>query len=300
MRHIILTALILLFITASVSSSYAEEVSKIVAKVNDGIITSKDLDDYCQTFQYRLGGSLGQMTPPDDNFKDTALDRMIADKLILTKAKEEKIEIPRFWIDEKLNQMVATAPSREAFEESLVAKGLNISIVREKIREQFLMQEIMQKYVKSFVDVSPQEISTYYSTNKGIFYSPKTYVFYLAQSKENAPMERISDFIKRQGIDQAYIKYSDEIIKLESARSELREDFSKVFKNLKESQWDVKEIDDIYYLIYLEKIIDPLELSLDEVKEDVKAQIYQLKFRERFTEWVQELKEDAIIKNYYE
>lgn len=298
MPKTIITTLILTLLT--VLSGQAKEVSKIIAKVNDGIITSKDLEDYCRNFQYRLGGSLNRVPVNDADFRDTALERIIADKLILAKAKEEGITIPGFWIDEKLNEMIASAPSREAFDQSLIEKGLNLSIVKEKIKEQFLMQEVMQKYIKSFIEISPQEIFSYYDTNKGIFYSPKAYIFYLAQSPQEAPLERISDFIKRHNIDEAYAEYPGDIIKLESTRSELREDFAKLFKKLKAGQWDVKKIDDVYYLIYLKEVIDPLALSLDEVKEDVKEQIYQLKFRERFTEWVDELKEDAVIKSYYD
>jgi hypothetical protein len=92
---------------------YAEEVSKIIAKVNNQVITSKDLNDFYKILAYRLLSDETDISLDDENFKKEVLDKLIEDKLILDQAKKEKLEVPAAWVEAKLNEMVAASPSRK-------------------------------------------------------------------------------------------------------------------------------------------------------------------------------------------
>jgi peptidyl-prolyl cis-trans isomerase SurA len=279
---------------------WAEEVTKIIAKVNNQVITSKDLEDYCKSLNFRLSDQQKEPVKIDDKFKKEALRRLIEDKLILDLAKKEDIKISEQLIEAKIGQMVSSYESKEKFEKDLVNNGLNISILREKIREQHLMREVIDKYVRSQVNIAPSKISDYYNNNKDKFYSSIEYVFYMAQSSDDSTLKEISKVIKKEGILAAQDKYSDILMKVESAKEELREDITNFIENLSSQEHGIQKIDNSFYLIYLEKIIQPRLLSLEEVKEDIYEFLWQIEFRKIFNDWVDKLKSKAVIKNYYE
>lgn len=277
-----------------------EEIVKIIAKVNNHGITSADLDEYCKLFVYRLSDSGQASSCEDTQLKKEALVRVIEDKLILDKAKRENINIPLANINDKFDKIVSAYPSREKFEESLIARGMTITRLKEKIKEQFLMREILNIYVRSFVSVSPHEISSYYAENKGEFYASFEYSFYVFRSSDQNFVEEILKAIENDGILAVEKKYKSSIIKMESNRDQLRQELVEVLDGLEEKKQQIVQLDDIYNLIYLNKKATPKVLSLDEVKENIHAYLEQRKFARRFGEWVGELKERAVIKNYYE
>ncbi len=281
-------------------SCKAEEVTRIIAKVNNQGITSADLDEYCKLFAYKISGQSDTVSCEDEVLMKEALERMIEDKLILDKAKKENMEIPSVLVDKKLNQVVSGYPSREAFEESLIERGLTITRLKEKIKEQFLMRGIIDAYVRSFVSISPQEVNRYYNENKSNFYASAEFSFYLAKSQDPKIIERIAEVIKEKGAAEVENQFKGVLIKIESNRDELREEFVEVLDELERGQQRVILIDGVYHLISLEKSEEPRILPLDEVKEQIYAYLEDEKFTKRFNEWVKELKGDAVITNYYE
>ena len=277
---------------------YSQEVSKIIVKVNNQVITSRDLDEYCKVLAYRFSNGNEDISADDQEFRGKALERLIEDTLVLGKAKQEGIEIPFFRVDNKIEQLVSSHPSRKDFEESLIEKGLTIALLRKKIKDQYLLRDIVDKHIKSQVVVSPKEISDYYFKNPEEFYSAVRYSFYIAQSSDESILKKISSIIKNEGISEALIENSDILIKMESDLRELKLGIAKIFENLEIDQCKIVKVDSVYYLIFLEEKIFPTQLSLEEVKEAIYAYLWDLRFKEKFIEWLDELKEDALIKKY--
>jgi len=277
---------------------YSQEVSKIIVKVNNQVITSRDLDEYCKVLAYRFSNGNQDISVDDQEFRGKALERLIEDTLVLGKAKQEGIEIPFFRVDNKIEQLVSSHPSRKDFEESLIEKGLTIALLRKKIKDQYLLRDIVDKHIKSQVVVSPKEISDYYFKNPEEFYSAVRYSFYIAQSSDESILKKISSIIKNEGISEALIENSDILKKMESDLKELKLEIAKIFENLEINQCKIVRVDSVYYLIFLEEKIFPTQLSLEEVKEAIYAYLWDVRFKEKFIEWLDELKEDALIKKY--
>lgn len=297
MRLYILAAAILLVFS---SAAQGEEISKIIVKVNNQVITSRDLDEYCKVLAYRLFDGSEEVSGSEEEFKAAALERLIEDTLILDKAKREGIEISRFRIEDKMSRLISSHPSREEFEKSLIDKGLTIALLRKKIEEQYMLRDIIDKYVKSRISVLPKEISSYYSQHPDEFYSPLEYVFYIAKSTDNSILKKISRVIKEEGILEAQAQYDDMLMKIESNKNELRVEISEMLEGLDIGKYRIKKIDDKFYLLLLDGKVFPQVLSLGEVKEGIHAYLWDVKFREKFSLWVDELKEDAVVKSYYE
>lgn len=278
----------------------AEEVSKIIVKVNNQVITSRDLGEYCKVLSYRFFDGSGEVSVEDKEFKERALERLIEDTLILDKAKQEGVEISPFRVENKIDQMISSYPTREDFRESLIKKGLTVALLRRKIEDQYRLRDVVDKYVRFRVGVSPKEISSYYSKHPDEFYSPLGYIFYIAKSTDRSILGKISNVIKKEGILQALAQYKDMLIKLESNRDELKLEISELLGSLEVRKHKIAKVDSVFHLIFLEDKVFPEQLPLEEVKEAIHAYLWDIKFREKFNEWVDRLKEDAVIKNYYE
>lgn len=281
-------------------TAQGENISKIIVKVNKQVITSRDLDEYCNILSLQLFE--GKEDNPSDSkeFRTKALQRLIDDTLILDKANQDKIDVSPSRIEGKIAQLTASYPSRKEFEESLKNKGLTINLLRQKIKEQYMLRTIIDSYVKFQVNVSPKEISDYYTEHPDNFYSLVTYVFYIAKSTEANTVKNISEVITKSGINDASSKHKDILYRMESDLKDLKPDIANIIKNLKPGKYEIKEIDQIFYLIFLDKLITPYKFSLEEVKEKIYAYLWDVKFRKKFTSWVETLRESALIENYYE
>ncbi len=279
---------------------WGEDISKIIVKVNKQVITSRDLDEYCKIVALRLFDGEEEASSNDKEFRAKALQRLIEDTLILDKARQDEVNISSSRIEGKIAQLTASYLSREEFEKSLTDKGLTITLLRQKIKEQYMLRSAIDKYVKFQVNVLPKEISSYYVEHPDNFYSPAGYVFYIAKTRDNSILEKMSQVIKGGRILEAQARYSNILHKVESSKDELKPRISEILKSLNPGKHRIKKIDEMFYLIYLEKLIAPHKSSLEEVKEEIYAYLWDLKFREKFNQWVDKLKAGALIKNYYE
>jgi hypothetical protein len=264
----------------------AEEITRIVAKVNNQAITSRDLDDYCQALNYEMSDTRKKISSEGEEFNKEALRRLIEDKLILDEATREKMQIPQPMIDNRVDQIISSYPSRQDFEASLVEKGFTVTSLKKKIESQYMMREIIDKYVKSMVSVSPQEIFAYYSENKNSFQSPEICIFYIAKSQEKSILEDISKLIEAEGIIGAQNAYWGLLMKMESTKEELKAEISGMLGKMKEASWSIKQGEDLYYLIYLDKIMPSRLLSFEEVQRQIYSYLWEEKFQERFKQWI--------------
>ena len=277
---------------------FGQEVSKIIVRVNNQVITSRDLDEYCSILAYRFLNSGEDISVADKEFREKALEKLIEDTLVLDKAKQEGIEVSRFRVENKIEKLISAHPTRRDFEESLIGKGLTIALLRRKIEDQYRLRDIVDKYIKSQITVSPKEISDYYSEYPEEFYSAIKYIFYIAKSRDKSVMERIANAIKNEGISEALVQHGNMLMKVESDLQELKLGIAKIFENLKVDEYKIEKVDGAYYLILLEDKIFPGQLSLGEVKEAIYAYLWDLHFKEKFIVWVEELRDDALIKKY--
>ncbi|MBD3245953.1 MAG: hypothetical protein GF333_02985 [Candidatus Omnitrophica bacterium] len=294
-RPLMLVTAMILFGALAVQ---ARPLGRVVARINEEIITSKDLYDYCMLLNYQQGKRPDEAQCGSSAHLEEVMEKLIEDKLILHRAKQENFRIPDYAVEEKIDEIISSYESRAAFERSLVEKGLTITLLKKKIRDQFLVRRALGKYVESRVSVAPQEISRFYQRYSSRFDSPETYVFWIAKSDRRSFLERIAEEFADRGAETAKNTYQETLIKIESSRDELRNDIYEVIAEMDPGGYRIKNIDGQLHFVYLEKIIPAKSLSLDQVKEDIYSFLYEQEFAEQFQEWVTTLKENAVIVVY--
>ena len=80
MKQTIVLFIGLLFFSLNVCG---QEVNKIIVKVNNQVITSRDLDEYCKVLAYRFFNKGEEISVEDKEFRGNALDGLIEDILVL-------------------------------------------------------------------------------------------------------------------------------------------------------------------------------------------------------------------------
>lgn len=290
---------LLLLLSAAVTfgfgnNVYPEKIARIIAQVNDEIITAKDLDDYCNILHFK--DPRMQITP---EFKSEVFERLIEDKLILSQAIREGIKVSDAWVNEKLNEFISSYPSYRDFEESLIADGLNVTLLKKRLESQYLTQRIISKHVRSKVYISPAQVTEFYQSNQEEFAPSRVFTLWISKSEFDEQLQMLTDEIKEKGIEGVdREKYN--LNQLDIPERSLKEDIKDIVLSLNIGDSTIEKIDGIYYYVYLENIQAAQAVQLEEAKERIYAFLWEQEMRRIFTEWLEALKEDTVIKRYYE
>jgi peptidyl-prolyl cis-trans isomerase SurA len=136
------------------------ELDRIVAIVNDDVITANELNDRIAQIKQQLEQKHTQL-PPDDVLRKQILERLILDQIQLQMAKTAGIRVD----DEQLNKVITNIAKRnsmslEQFRQVLVRQGYPFAKFREEIRKQVIIGQLRKNKVDNQVYVSEQEVNS--------------------------------------------------------------------------------------------------------------------------------------------
>ncbi len=151
---------------------YASEVvERIVAVVNDEIITDQDLNLVLAPVaaQYRTIYTGGELDARMKTARQEFLNKLIEEKLILSEAKRKQVILKDAEVDEMMTEVRTKFPTRELFLKALEDQGITEKKLWNRFRDQIMTQKYVNYEVRSKVSVSPGEISEYYKTHEQEF-----------------------------------------------------------------------------------------------------------------------------------
>ncbi|HET6488339.1 MAG TPA: peptidylprolyl isomerase [Syntrophales bacterium] len=158
-------AAILLF----AATSRGEVVDRVIAVVNDDVITQYELDSTVELVLKRYEQSIR----PEEREKITAearkalLDRMIEDLILRQEAKRLGITIR----EEELNAAIQDSLAKrnlttENLREILIKEGTDYERYREATRSDMIKQRILQREIRPRVTVTNEDIGAYYQEHR--------------------------------------------------------------------------------------------------------------------------------------
>ncbi|HKJ71813.1 MAG TPA: SurA N-terminal domain-containing protein, partial [Gammaproteobacteria bacterium] len=148
---------------APLTAGAAQLVDRIVAVVNDQVITATELegnlDRSIQQLRQRMGpGNL----PPRKVLRRQLLERMIMDHIQVQRAKERGIEVSAQEVDqavERVAQQNSLSVSR--FRQVLQAQGIDYGDYRDRLKKQIMRSRLADGAVRSKVHVTDEEVDSY-------------------------------------------------------------------------------------------------------------------------------------------
>jgi len=298
----------------------AQFSDKILVKVNDEIILQSELDETVELIktQYKMLGK----NYNESELNSKTLNEMIEQKLIITMARDEKIEVSDDAVNDRVNEFIDSLRNRfsseEEFESALLKEGISYPDFRLKlesqVRDKLIYDKVKQKKQQEFISkavVSDEDIRKYYEENKETF-------------KINDEMNLAQIFFdKSKGSPVELKKKAEETVKKLLAG----EDFNNLLKTLSQedgvdggalgwvdtTQMDKKirtalsnakkgkiagpiETEDGFHIL---KIIDLKKgkiQELSEIKEKIRVKIIESKIEKMWKEWIDKVRQQAYIE----
>ena len=163
LQHLI-AGLICLLSTWMVQAGTVTGVDRIVALVNDDIISQSELDSALNTLLLQLDKNT--QLPPMAALRKQVLDRLILKKLQLEAATLAGINVG----EDQLAQTISNIAKQNnlsisQFREALEQQGMSFNSYREEIRSQLILAKLQDQEIRNRIRVSDQEVDTFLSQN---------------------------------------------------------------------------------------------------------------------------------------
>ncbi len=313
-----LTTLVAILLLAAAAAAWGEIVDRVIAVVNDDVITQYELDSTVELVLKRYG----QNIPPEDRerlekeARKVLLDRMIDDLILRQEARKLGITVR----DEELTNAIQDTLSKrnlslENLREALIKEGTNYEKYRESTRSDMIKQRIVQREIRPRVTVTNEEIGAFYQEHRDE-YEGKLRVRLLmivlpvaAESDEaarEAQRAKADAILKRIKVGEYF-----EVIANENQAGPERTggDIGYVEKGsinpiIEEVAFNLKpgEVSGVIATpqgFYIIKAVDKRgggSLSLKATREDIDDRIFREKMDKKFTEWMTEKRQKAHIE----
>ena len=191
MRNVFLV--IIMSLTSFINA--ATVVEEIVARIGNEIITRSDLNREEQRLYAELSGRY-QGQELEDQYakqKKLLLEFMVNQKLLEQRAAELNLDV-----SEEVSAAIkrlreeSNIPNDEALEAALKQEGSSMKELREDFRRRIIQQRILWNYVQGRVNITEDEIKTYYDQHKDeLMTAPKTKISRYTISDENVAKEEL-------------------------------------------------------------------------------------------------------------
>ena len=136
------------------------ELDRIVAVVNNEVITLNDLNDRMSTVVAQLKKQ-GTQLPPIDLLRKQLLDRMVLDLVEIQEAKESGIKVDDGTLDKTLQRIAdENSVSMTEFRRLTEADGVRWNKFREEIRGEVMKTRLREREVGGNINVTDAEIDT--------------------------------------------------------------------------------------------------------------------------------------------
>ena len=146
---------------AATQTSAGVELDRVVAVVNDDIISGSELDARLQRVREQLRQS-GTRPPPPDALRRQVLERLILRRLQLQLARNSGIRVN----DENLNRTIRRIAEQNeltlrGFRDALERDGYDFARFREEIRDDIMIAEVRRRRVENQINISRRDIDDY-------------------------------------------------------------------------------------------------------------------------------------------
>jgi len=296
---------------AAATPSAAEVVDRIVAVINDSVITLSELNAATVIALDKLSAEEKKDPAKVEELKARMLDNLVEQKLVKQAADKAGIDISEREIDNAgediQKQNVLT---QESLLLALAQSGLTVREYREQLKEQIRQVKFINKEFRSKISIQPEEIEDYYKTHIDEFYGAASYRINLIfipsddPAVEKQKMKEIRDGLSRGedfrnmashysegpadslGGDMGYLKEGEMDKSIEAAAKKLK---------LNEVSGPVVTPEGTYF-IQVSDVKKAAPRPLDEVSGYIHEKLFKKVMDERFNFWLKEVKRYAHIE----
>lgn len=320
------TVFFLFFILITPASSFSELVDRVVAVVNEDIITLSEVEQEAEGLYRAIAqkGSGESLLQALAQARETTIDALINRRIIAQRAKQFHVSVTEKEINDAYEQVRSRSGfSQAAFREELAKSGMTKKTYKASLSSQILQKKLISFDVHSKLIITEAMILDYFDENythrveAGNYYllqigfslNKDTGSGELADKNERTRKraERVHSLaVKGQNFKMLATKFSDlpsasdggdiGIFTLDEMAASMR---SAVASLAPGSISEIIETDAGYQFFKLlsgDKNAIVVTAPYETVKIEIKQKLYEKKLKEAYSSWVKELKEKAYIQ----
>jgi parvulin-like peptidyl-prolyl isomerase len=327
-RLSLLLSLLLLSAAGAHAAPDAADRNRIVAVVNNDVITQAELHRALVPVYLQMQATMGpeDLAKQLDDMKKKVLDQLIDERLMLQEARSPRpvevgkgkigtppvIEVTEAEVDELLQDTQKRFSTPEEFEGALQEQNLTVEDLRLRFKDQISIQKLIAREIRSRLDVSPSEITAYYEARKKEFVTPEAVqvAVILIRPKDNLDVSRAYSQAKDlhrqlgQGADFYDLarRFSDgfnptmggRIGMLEKGKN--RKEIDSVLFDLRAGQISpVIKTPSGFHIFLIESARPSRQAELSEVQDEIENRLLQEKGSVRYSNWIAKLRADSYI-----
>lgn len=288
---------------------HAEIVDRIVAVVNESVITLSELNAATASAIEGIGGR-AKTEKEIVEIKGRILDSLIEQKLVKHAADRAGIEVSEREIDNAIEDVKQQNKlNQETFLIALAQSGLTYREYKEQLREQIRQVKFINKEFRSKINVTDEETAEYYRRNSDEFYGPQSYdiaMIYISSAQADdrtikLKLEKIREGISRgdafgelarlfsngrsaaSGGEMGVIKAGELDSTIEAAALKLAP--GEISQPITTSSG--------VYIVKLNKSMDAKPKPFEQVSEQIREKLFKKNMDDRFRFWLEETKRFA-------
>ncbi|MGJ7916458.1 peptidylprolyl isomerase [Massilia sp. LXY-6] len=148
------------------ASSSAKVIDSVYVIVNDEVITRREVDNRVNEITARLRAQNAQLPDPED-LRRQVVEAMITERAQLQLGKEFGIRVSDIELDRAIGRIAESQKmSVQEMRNQMEKEGMTFAQFREQIRNEIIMQRLIDHEVDSKIQVSDAEIDTYMAAEK--------------------------------------------------------------------------------------------------------------------------------------
>lgn len=298
----------------------AETVDRIVALVNDSVITLSELEELTIPLQMRMQTIADPVKRSEILAEQTgqALEQLIGQELLVQIAAEQGVTVSDEQVEAHLSNILKQQGWGEAqLQQYLNAQGMTRNALKEQSKKFLVQQTVAQRNLASKLSVTEVELRDLYQSSineaKSNLKLEGAHIFLKVPSGSTAATEaaikqRASELLQRAQAGEQFADLAKEFS--EGAGAErggdlgvisrgggLPSELEEAFFKLKEGEFGGPVRSPFgYHILYASKVSAQQPPSYEESRPRLEAQLRQTKYQKALKEWIEDMKKSAFIE----
>ena len=309
----------LALIGPQVQGGTAFPLNGIIARVNDSVITYKEVFTYVASdldfINRRYGDQPDVFAQKERELRTRAVEELVERQLILNEFKTGGYNLPDSYIEDQIAKDIRNYGNRLTLTKTLQAQGLTFENYRQKIRERVILAAMTEHFIPRDPVISPFKIEKYYKDHTDKFkledqvklrmivitnrpsdtsFSPKAMAQeILDKLNEGAPFAEMAKIYSQgsqsiEGGDWGWVE-----------KSVLRADLAEVAFSLKPGQRSgVVEKSDGCYIMLVEDAKVAHIKPLSEVRAEIESALKSEEINRLHRKWIDKLKAKSFVQYF--
>ncbi len=298
----------------------AEIVDRIVAVVNDEVITLIELNNTLKPYMEKIQ-SLGYPQDKEQELlfkvRKDMLDRLINQKIEDQEIKRSKVEISEEQVDKTIERVKETNYlTDEQLRAALAKDGLTIEEYRSKIKDQILRERLVALKVKSKIVITKEDIKAYYEKHIKEYGGKQKYhlrniimkvPLFLGSEKKleiKAKMDEILEKLKAgESFKALAAKYSESPAASDGGDlgefefDALSPQLQNAIEKIKPGEFtSVLDTDQGYQIFFIEEIVNTPGKTLEEMSPEIERILFNESIDNKYQAWIGNLRKESVVK----